>query len=194
MQTKLPTLDLIDQLQVASPCHVSWDSMKGDERSRYCLQCKLQVHNISGMSREEALRLVEGAAGQMCVRFYRRADGTVLTRDCPVGLRAVRHRLTRAIGAIAAMFVALITGAVFAGRHKSPSGAEPTGPAAAYAEWMEPEIPYPLIIGAIAIPPNPQILPNPTGTTPFPEPAETPLPEPTPEQLQDQLKRLQSNQ
>jgi hypothetical protein len=35
----------------------------------------------------EAERLVVEKEGRLCVRFHRRADGTVLTRDCPVGLR-----------------------------------------------------------------------------------------------------------
>ena len=30
--------------------------------------------------------------GSPCVRFYRRFDGTVLTADCPVGLRKLRFR------------------------------------------------------------------------------------------------------
>ncbi len=33
--------------------------------------------------------------GELCVRFYRRADGTMLTADCPRGLAAVRLRMRR---------------------------------------------------------------------------------------------------
>ena len=37
------------------------------------------------MTEEEALKLVEEREGRLCVRFYQRRDGTVLTTDCPVG-------------------------------------------------------------------------------------------------------------
>jgi hypothetical protein len=38
------------------------------------------------MTEEEALKLVEEREGRLCVRFYQREDGTVITRDCPVGM------------------------------------------------------------------------------------------------------------
>lgn len=93
----------LDDLKIASPCAVSWDAMTGDERARSCAQCKLRVYNLSAMTRPEAERLIAEKEGRLCVRFYRRADGTVLTQDCPVGLRAVRLRLLRMGGAVAAM-------------------------------------------------------------------------------------------
>ena len=45
--------------------------------------------------------MVQATQGRLCVRFYRRADGTVLTQDCPVGLR-------RAIGLTWARTAALV--------------------------------------------------------------------------------------
>jgi len=93
----------LEQIAIASPCTASWDDMSGDEKRRFCAQCGLHVHNLSAMSREEAERLVGGAEGRLCVRLYRRADGTVLTRDCPVGLARARERLRRACSAAAAL-------------------------------------------------------------------------------------------
>ncbi len=93
----------LDDLKIASPCAVSWDSMTGDARVRDCSQCRLRVYNLSAMTRPEAEKLIEEKEGRLCVRFFRRADGTVLTQDCPVGLRAARLRLLRLSGAIAAM-------------------------------------------------------------------------------------------
>ena len=91
--------DLLDQIKIASPCHASWESMEGDERKRFCSECNKHVYNISSMSRREAEDLVGGDG--VCVRFYRRADGRVLTEDCPLGLREkaarVRRRLSFAI-------------------------------------------------------------------------------------------------
>lgn len=70
--------------------------MKGDDRARFCDRCALTVYNLSGMTRDEATALVSQRGGRTCVRFYRRGDGTVLTRDCEGGLtRLLRAQLTR---------------------------------------------------------------------------------------------------
>jgi TonB family protein len=74
---------------------MEWHWMSGDDRVRYCRQCNLNVYNLSGMNRWEAEELILRAEGRLCVRFYRRPDGTLLTEDCPVGLRAVKKRLSR---------------------------------------------------------------------------------------------------
>jgi hypothetical protein len=55
------------------------------------------VYNLSAMSSDEAANLIREAEGRVCVRLYRRADGSVMTRDCPTGLRAVRQRVSRAV-------------------------------------------------------------------------------------------------
>src|SRR5215203_5565274 len=97
----------LDSARVASPCHVSWDKMTGDDRVRFCQQCQLQVYNIAELTRREAEALMARTEGRICARLYRRADGTVLTKDCPTGLRAARRRLGRAAGAAFAAVLAL---------------------------------------------------------------------------------------
>ena len=89
----------LDNVRVAAPCPADWHRMVGDERVRFCGQCSLNVYNLSGMSRREAEALISSAEGRLCVRFYRRADGTILTNNCPVGLRAIKRRVSRAAGA-----------------------------------------------------------------------------------------------
>lgn len=79
-----PAMEL-ERLRIASPCKASWDEMVGDERVRFCGSCQKNVYNLSGMRREEATALIKDRTGEICVRMYRRADGTVLTADCPVG-------------------------------------------------------------------------------------------------------------
>lgn len=94
----------LDDIAIAEPCSASWDDMSGDERVRFCSDCKLNVYNFSAMSRTEAEELVRTAEGRLCGRFFRRADGTVLTQDCPVGLRrAVRWAWART-AALAGLF------------------------------------------------------------------------------------------
>ncbi|MFL6255116.1 MAG: hypothetical protein ACJ74T_08825 [Pyrinomonadaceae bacterium] len=82
----------LEHVRVAAPCRADWEKMVGDERMRYCDSCSLHVYNLSGMTRREAEALVASAEGRLCVRFYRRADGTILTRNCPVGLSALKRR------------------------------------------------------------------------------------------------------
>jgi hypothetical protein len=85
-------LPLLDSLRVASPCRASWDDMVGDERVRFCGQCAKNVYNLSAMAREEAETVIRAKDGNLCVRMYQRADGTVMTTDCPVGVRKKRVR------------------------------------------------------------------------------------------------------
>jgi hypothetical protein len=100
--------NLLDHLRVASPCHASWEEMAGDNLVRFCQHCRKNVYNLSGMSRWDAADFVREAEGQLCVRFYRRQDGTLLTEDCPVGWRAARRRVIRRVGGIAAAVFALV--------------------------------------------------------------------------------------
>jgi hypothetical protein len=113
---------VLEGLSVASPCTVSWDTMKGDDRVRHCGSCRLNVYNLSEMSHREAEALVRNREGRLCVRFFRRADGTVLTKDCPVGIRAIRRRIARAWAAAAALFLGAFLGAC---SKTSPDGGGP---------------------------------------------------------------------
>lgn len=92
-------LPLLQQVKVASPCPAEWNEMIGVEgtrgdRVRFCLSCEKNVYNLSAMSTDEAeALLVSTGDADMCVRFYRRADGTVLTEDCPVGQKRQRRKM-----------------------------------------------------------------------------------------------------
>jgi carboxypeptidase family protein len=100
----------LDTIHVASPCSASWATMTGDDRVRHCQGCKLNVYNLSEMTRSEAEQLIAAHEGRMCVRFYRRADGTILTRDCPRGLRALTERVSRIAGALLFALIAVTPG------------------------------------------------------------------------------------
>lgn len=81
---------------------MAWDRMAGDERVRHCTACDLDVYNFASMTSEEIRELVLRTEGRLCGRLYRRADGTLLTRDCPTKLQAVRRRLSRWSAAVIA--------------------------------------------------------------------------------------------
>jgi Carboxypeptidase regulatory-like domain len=87
------------QLRVASPCTADWEKMPGGDQVRYCEQCKLSVYNFSALTSPEVEQLLARHTGRLCGRLYRRADGTILTRDCPVGLRFLVRRVSRVAGA-----------------------------------------------------------------------------------------------
>lgn len=99
----------VNTLRVASPCSVGWENMSGDERTRFCKLCNLNVYNISELSSREVETLIAKSEGKICGRIYKRADGTVLTKDCPVGLRAYYKRTARFAGAALAAIIGLFS-------------------------------------------------------------------------------------
>ena len=71
---KLPVLG---DVLVASPCGAAWAAMAGDDRSRMCGASDQRVYNLSALTGAEARALIAMQRGELCVRFYARADGTV---------------------------------------------------------------------------------------------------------------------
>jgi hypothetical protein len=105
----------LDRIAVASLCPTAWNDMAGDGRVRFCGQCKLNVYDISAMTRSEAESFIANAEGRICAKLYRRADGSILTQDCPVGLRAIRKKVSRAAAAAFSALFSLFGGpALFA--------------------------------------------------------------------------------
>lgn len=142
MDTARWTLDVID---IASPCTAAWTDMRGGDRVRRCEECQLNVYNVSDMTRTEAEELVRNAEGRLCVRFFRRGDGTVLTADCPVGLRGLRRRAARLTAGIAAMVAAILCGS-WTINHSRGAGPQTDGelvrgPLAQFVDWLDPPMP-----------------------------------------------------
>src|SRR3569833_3627770 len=98
----------LNQISVATPCHESWDEMTGDDKKRFCAGCKKHVYNLSAMTEAEAQEVLN--VGRPCVRFYRRLAGTLLTKDCPVGVRRVRLKMAAAISGAAAGLLSALAG------------------------------------------------------------------------------------
>lgn len=84
--------NVISEVQVATPCAARWEEMVGDEKVRFCQGRQLPVYNLSAMDVEEAAERIAQDDDRLCVRFYRRADGTILTRDCPLGIQKAYQR------------------------------------------------------------------------------------------------------
>jgi hypothetical protein len=94
-------LSLTD-LRLGFKCTQRWDDMVGDERVRLCAGCDRQVFNLSEMTRAEAEAVLATHGVTPCVRFYRRPDGTVMTSDCPSGVRPAPRRLAVVATSLAA--------------------------------------------------------------------------------------------
>jgi hypothetical protein len=103
---------MLPEIRIASPCSVPWEQMSGDNRTRHCSQCNLDVYNFSDMTSLEIEELIAASAvRRLCGRLYRRPDGTILTRDCPVGLRTrIRRVSLRLTAALAAAMSLVFTG------------------------------------------------------------------------------------
>ena len=101
----------VDSLKIAKPCNANWLQMDGDTRARHCALCKKNVYNVAGMTRSDVTNLINNNEGKVCMRLSRRADGTVITKDCPVGLAGIRKRMS-----VAAMmgFLILFSGLAMA--------------------------------------------------------------------------------
>ena len=160
----------LDALAIPNPCRVAWSSMAGDDRVRFCGLCRQNVYNLSTMTEAEATALVEAGNGRVCVRFYQRGDGTVVTRDCPGGRRSRRRWLAVATTAAAALVVgyALILTALIdspngrrtlAGRARQlPAWVQEIEPVRRFIDWIDP----PILMGCPA-PPPPNAAPPGTG-------------------------------
>lgn len=156
----------LDDVRVATPCNASWDKMRGDERTRFCGTCAKNVYNLSEMSRAAAMTLVREKEGHLCVRFYRREDGTMLTDDCPVGLRAVRRPLRWMAGTMALFLTPLLTFGIVLAGGKLGSATPGTSSGAAtlsrlravqpfktIADWIDPPAATSPLMGDISMPP-----------------------------------------
>src|SRR5262245_6938546 len=159
---------ILDKVRIASPCHARWEDMAGNDRARFCGQCRKNVYNFSAMTQAEVESLVRDKEGQLCGRFYRRPDGRMLTADCPTGMQRKRNRLMRICAAVAGFMVFLLGGCTrrspelgktaVMGVTVCPQPATTNAPPAFLGEVMvtpkeEPKIPPPATSGPPAVPP-----------------------------------------
>ena len=161
MKTKIP----LDQISVASPCTVPWGALAGNDHARFCGECQQHVYNLSDMTREDAENLITEHEGRLCVRFYKRLDGTIMTQDCPMGWRALKRRMAFLAAVAAAIIFAmfsLMTLGVFAAT-RDDQGARVGNPVQRVWDWL---LPPPVCVMGKPIP----MPPAPGGGPPAPPP------------------------
>lgn len=124
----------LDQLIIHNPCNADWDSMSGNDRVRFCEHCSLRVTNLSSLTRVEAMRLVAGSEGRLCVRFIQSPSGKVLTRTADKV-----HRIGRRVSRIAAgAFTATLSLSTAAAQSESRSRLDTLRPTSAMVNSASP--------------------------------------------------------
>ena len=88
-------IPLLSNVKVAAPCSASWQGMEAvdGDRVHFCADCKKNVYNLSAMTQTQAEGLLREHEGHLCVRYYKRTDGTILTQNCLVGQAALRMQM-----------------------------------------------------------------------------------------------------
>jgi hypothetical protein len=127
----MDTLILLDEIRIATPCRANWDEMPGDDRVRSCALCSRAVYNIAALTSSEAASLIANREGRLCLRLFRRADGTVVTSDCPPEARP-KARFRRA-HALVIVLVALS----LAWMGRGPGESHPSGPGVTWDDWVQ---------------------------------------------------------
>src|SRR4051794_29700196 len=127
----------LEVIDIPNPCPVEWNDMRGDEHVRFCRHCSLHVYNLSEMTREVGERLVGEREGKLCVRFFRRADGTVITGDCENAWKRAAKRVSRFASAATAIALAAVLSPLAALR---TSKASPTESCQVKPTLTEPQI------------------------------------------------------
>lgn len=186
MTDPTPSAGFLDQLRIAKPCSANWADMSGDERTRFCKSCEKNVYDLRFMTREEAEALLR-SKGEACVRMARRADGTVVTSDCPVGVvkAARRQRVAGVVGGglLAASALLWKVRAEAAPTETHVASAAHSVESSSLLAWVDillrvfvspsvppapppPPAPEPVMMGAVAVPQPPP--PPPPTVTPAP--------------------------
>ncbi|MCA9801805.1 MAG: hypothetical protein KC777_07445 [Cyanobacteria bacterium HKST-UBA02] len=118
-------MDSLDDLILAFRCPVKFESMAGDDVTRFCQKCSLNVHNLSARSRREASHLLE--SGDICVHFEVDPSGRIRTDDTGLlftlsqGFRNFHSRLV----VYSSLFLAFLTASSLPARAEPSADEQP---------------------------------------------------------------------
>ena len=106
-------------IQIPEPCPMAWNSLKGDDNTRYCDHCEKNVHNLARLEPTEITELLNSRE-HICVRATFKPNGTLVTA------RELRWRSLRRIASFVLAPVALL---LFGGCNPNPPLKTTTGAA-----------------------------------------------------------------
>ncbi len=91
--------NLLNLIDVKTPCSENWDEMIGNNEVRFCSHCAKNVHDISAMNRAKAEKLVKKSNGNLCVRYVKTPNGKLIS--APPKLTQITRRATIAASILA---------------------------------------------------------------------------------------------
>ncbi|MDQ2746255.1 MAG: ankyrin repeat domain-containing protein [Acidobacteriota bacterium] len=112
-------INLLDAVEVKTPCEQDWKTMRGTDEIRFCDHCAKDVHNLSAMTRKRARKLVAQSNGGICVRYVRRPDGKIQT------IKNTLHQITRQTGIAAGVLGTSLTLSTLAYAQATPTDNNP---------------------------------------------------------------------
>lgn len=134
MEKKITIEELAD---IENPCLVPWSYMKGDDISRYCEACDLNVHNLSALNSNEIDVFVETHRGQnVCINVNYDERGAVKTDTRPAFVRWSLKAIRKCGHVALVAFFALLSFVAPVWAQKSSGTAKNQQPPAAQSpEW-----------------------------------------------------------
>ncbi|HZE97636.1 MAG TPA: hypothetical protein VE981_11465 [Planctomycetota bacterium] len=157
------------ELKISSPCPKKWDDLVGNDRIRYCGQCKLNVYNFADMTQTEISGIVRKTEGRLCASIYLRGDRSATLRDCPTTRRSSLLRRLVGVGALLVLgaFTWICRGAEQPDREGLPKWIRvPLGVIDPEPVKPKPQPQPPRLLGEIpCVPPPPPLPPPPPSTT-----------------------------
>jgi hypothetical protein len=76
-------------IRIDEPCEADWSAMTPSEGKRFCSLCTQDVHDLSSLTRDQALAVIR-TASKPCVRYTCNEEGEILFKEPTPKVRAVR--------------------------------------------------------------------------------------------------------
>lgn len=168
-------------------CPISWATMRGDERERYCTQCARTVVNVSLLTEpQRAALLANPPPGGLCVAYYRRLSGEFVSAESPLTPTESRSIVQYGVTALSLTAAAVamnyvpeapaaldraqqaVTSSYVAARDEAVQRGTEAVDRLAVRLGLKPEPPAVLLMGMMICPPPPAAVPAPSSASPAP--------------------------
>jgi len=92
----------LEGISIERPCPKRWAELAGDEKRRFCSECRLHVTNLSAFTQPEAREFLAAQTGRVCVTYVPSEQGGAMLRAAP------RRRLVRRLAEAASFLLGLL--------------------------------------------------------------------------------------
>jgi len=94
---------------ITHPCNQDWRNMSGDDKSRFCAQCQLHVHNLSAMSAPEQEAVLGNRKERQCVAYVDDGNKIKVHRNTWLMIQRLMRPWRMAATVVAAAFPMLFS-------------------------------------------------------------------------------------